>query len=77
MFTILYLHRHPTKGVIVRAHPITFEDQTQAEVACMEVGEHYKAPAFLIEFDKPDIRPRLELVKPEPTIEGDALVIHK
>lgn len=77
MYCILFLHRHPLKGVRPMAHPITADTLEEAETLVVEVGTHHKAPAWIIEFDKPEIRPQLQVVKPEPYLEGDALIIEQ
>lgn len=77
MYCILYLYRHPLKGVRVQAHPITAGTLEEAEPLCVEVANNHKAPAWIIEFDKPEIRPQLKLVDDQPRIEGDALIIER
>ena len=62
MFVILYLHRHPLKGVRVLANPITAETVEEAQEMCLKVAQDYKAPSWIVEFEKPEIKPRLQLV---------------
>jgi len=63
MFVILYLHRHPLKGVRTMAHPFTAETLEEAEKLVMHVATELKAPAYHVEFEAPEIRPQLSLVK--------------
>ncbi len=61
-YIILYLKRHPLLGVRTMAHPIVYDDADAAEIACMECGDMYKAPAWIVSVEKPDVRPQLKAV---------------